>query len=58
MSDNGERQQPARRSTRIAYHEGEKGCEASMESVAFARRRDRRRTAAKAARLARKKNRR
>jgi hypothetical protein len=56
MGDNGER--PARRSTRIAYHEKDQGRGASMESVAFARRRDKRRAAAKAARAARKKNRR
>lgn len=51
-------QQPARRSTRIAYHEVEQQRPESTESVAFARRRDKRRTAAKAARQARKKNRR
>lgn len=51
-------QQPARRSTRIAYHEADKGRDGSMESAAFARRRDKRRAAAKAARTARKKNRR
>jgi len=56
MGDNGE--QPARRSTRIAYHEAEQQRTASLESVAFARRRDKRRAAAKAARQARKKNRR
>lgn len=50
--------QPARRSSRVAMHEGREHRDGTMETVAFARRRDKRRAAAKAARAARKKNRR
>lgn len=55
MSD---QHQPAKRSTRIAYHDKDKGREGSMETTTFAHRRDKRRAANKAARAARKKNRR
>lgn len=57
MPDNGEHQ-PARKSDRILHHEVRTGRAVSVESVAFAHRRDKRRAAAKAARAARKKNRR
>lgn len=50
--------QPARRSTRIAYHEKDKGRDGSRETPSFAHRRDKRRAANKAASAARKKNRR
>jgi hypothetical protein len=50
--------QPARHSSRVAFHEGRLVHKTTVETVEFARRRDKRRTAAKAARAARKKSRR
>lgn len=50
-------QQPARGSARVVFHEKRTGREVTMESVAFAHQRDKRRARNRLAKAARRKNR-
>lgn len=50
-------QQPARMSARIALHEGRTGRDFTVESVAFAKRRDKRRQKNAIAKASKRKNR-
>lgn len=53
----GQQQQPARVSDRVALHEKRTGRDITVESVAFAKRRDKRRRAKAIAKACKRKNR-